>query len=162
MMAPYGDSAGYLPLRKAIASYLSATRGVRCAAEHVIITSGSLHALEIIARVIPVPLDADGLNVASGVSRCADPRLIYVTPSHQYPLGITLSLSRRLELLRFAGNTSAWIVELSCARGLLGYTGYTPGEIRRALRQLAKSCKSWNPVKVFNKISRCTGLTRCS
>src|SRR5215510_1797637 len=140
VMVPYGDSAGYLPLRKAIASYLSATRGVRCVAEQVIITSGSLHALEIIARVIlepgdaawiedpgflgaraalmaagarviPVPLDADGLNLASGISRCADPRLIYVTPSHQYPLGMTLSLSRRLELLRFAGKTGAWIVE---------------------------------------------------
>jgi len=63
------------------------------------------------ARVVPVPLDADGLNLASGISRCADPRLIYVTPSHQYPLGMTLSLSRRLELLRFAGKTGAWIVE---------------------------------------------------
>jgi GntR family transcriptional regulator/MocR family aminotransferase len=140
VMVPYGDSAGYLPLRKAIAAYLSATRGVRCVPEHVIITSGSLHALEIIARVIlepgdaawiedpgflgaraallaaaaqliPVPLDEDGLNLASGISRCADPRLIYVTPSHQYPLGMTLSLSRRLELLRFAGKTGAWIVE---------------------------------------------------
>lgn len=137
---PYGDSAGYLPLRQAIASYLSTTRGVRCVAEQVIITCGSLHALEIIARVIlgagdpawiedpgflgaraalnaagarliPVPVDADGLNVTSGIARCAEPRLIYVTPSHQYPLGMTLSLSRRLELLRFAGKTGAWIVE---------------------------------------------------
>src|ERR1044071_2840607 len=95
-IVPYGDSAGYLPLRKAIASYLSTTRGVRCIAEHVIVTSGSLHALEIIARVIleagdsawiedpgflgaraalnaagahliPVPVDADGLNVVSGI-----------------------------------------------------------------------------------------------
>ncbi len=137
---PYGDSAGYLPLRKAIASYLSTTRGVRCVAEHVIITCGSLHALEIIARVIletgdsawiedpgflgaraalkaagaqlvPVPVDADGLNPARGIERCSDPRLIYVTPSHQYPLGMTLALSRRLELLRFAAKTGAWIVE---------------------------------------------------
>jgi len=139
-MIPYGDSAGYLPLRQAIASYLSTTRGVRCIPEQVIITCGSLHALEIIARMIleagdaawiedpgflgaraalkaagaqlvPVPVDDDGLNPASGIERCADPRLIYVTPSHQYPLGMTLSLSRRLELLRFAGKTGAWIVE---------------------------------------------------
>lgn len=140
VMAPYGDSAGYLPLRQAVASYLSTTRGVRCIAEQVIVTCGSLHALEIIARVIleagdaawiedpgflgaraaltaagaqlvPVPIDADGLNLASGIKRCANPRLIYVTPSHQYPLGMTLSLSRRLELLRFARKTGAWIVE---------------------------------------------------
>ena len=139
-IVPYGDSAGYLPLRQAIASYLSTTRGVRCVAEQVIITCGSLHALEIIARVIlepgdaawiedpgflgaraaltaagaqliPVPVDADGLNLSLGMARCASPRLIYVTPSHQYPLGMTLSLSRRLELLRFAGKTGAWIVE---------------------------------------------------
>jgi len=137
---PYGDSAGYLPLRNAIASYLSTTRGVQCVPEQVVITSGSLHALEIIARVIlergdsawiedpgflgaravltgakarlvPVPVDADGLNVSAGARRCANPRLIYVTPSHQYPLGMTLSLSRRLELLRLAGKTGAWIVE---------------------------------------------------
>ena len=139
-IAPYGDSAGYLPLRQAVASYLSTTRGVRCIPEQVIITCGSLHALEIIARVIleagdaawledpgflgaraaltaagaqliPVPVDGDGLNPAAGIARCANPRLIYVTPSHQYPLGMTLSLSRRLELLRFAGKTGAWIVE---------------------------------------------------
>jgi GntR family transcriptional regulator / MocR family aminotransferase len=137
---PYGDSAGYLPLRKAIASYLATTRGVQCVPEQVVITSGSLHALEIIARVIlergdpawiedpgflgaraaltgakarlvPVPVDADGLNVSAGAKRCANPRLVYVTPSHQYPLGMTLSLSRRLELLRLAGQTGAWIVE---------------------------------------------------
>src|SRR5215204_414516 len=137
---PYGDAAGSLPLREAIASYLAATRGVQCAPEQVVITSGSLHALEIIARLIlergdpvwiedpgflgaraaltgakarlvPVPVDADGLNVSAGVVRCADPRLIYVTPSHQYPLGMTLSLSRRLELLRLAGKTGAWVVE---------------------------------------------------
>ena len=139
-IAPYGDSAGYLPLRQAVASYLSTTRGVRCVPDQVIITCGSLHALEIIARVIleagdsawledpgflgaraaltaagaqlvPVPVDADGLNLAAGVARGANPRLIYVTPSHQYPLGMTLSLSRRLELLRFAGKTGTWIVE---------------------------------------------------
>src|SRR5689334_2118024 len=139
-IAPYGDSAGYLSLRQAIASYLSTTRGVRCVAEQVIVTCGSLHALEIIARVIleagnaawiedpgflgaraaltaagaqliPVPVDADGLNLPAGIARCAEPRLIYVTPSHQYPLGMTLSLSRRLELLRIAGKAGAWIVE---------------------------------------------------
>ncbi len=139
-LLPYGDSAGYLPLRKAIASYLSTTRGVQCTPEQLIITSGSQHALEIVvrtllksgdnawiedpgflgaratltaagARLIPVPVDADGLNIAAGLERCAGPRLIYVTPSHQYPLGMTLTLSRRLALLKLASECGAWIVE---------------------------------------------------
>jgi GntR family transcriptional regulator / MocR family aminotransferase len=139
-MLPYSDSAGYLPLRKAIVSYLSTTRGVRCVPEQLIITSGSQHALEIVTRtllkpgdkvwiedpgflgvkaaltaagacLVPVPVDADGLNIASGIERCSDPRLIYVTPSHQYPLGITLSLSRRLALVKLASSSGAWIVE---------------------------------------------------
>lgn len=138
-MLPYSDSAGYLPLRTAIASYLGTTRGVRCVPEQLIITSGSQHALEIITRTLlkpgdkvwiedpgflgaraaltaaganltPVPVDEAGLNVAAGNERCGDPRLIYVTPSHQYPLGMTLSLSRRLALLKLAGR-GAWIIE---------------------------------------------------
>jgi GntR family transcriptional regulator / MocR family aminotransferase len=137
---PYSNSAGYLPLRKAIASYLSTTRGVQCVPEQLIITSGSQHALEIVtrtliepgdgawieepgflgaraaltaagARVIPVPVDTDGLNIAAGIGRCADPRLIYVTPSHQYPLGMTLPLIRRLALLKLATKTGAWVIE---------------------------------------------------
>jgi len=136
----YSNSAGYLPLRIAIASYLSTTRGVQCVPEQLIITSGSQHALEIVtrtliepgdgawiedpgflgaraaltaarARVIPVPVDADSLNISAGTERCADPRLIYVTPSHQYPLGMTLPLNRRLALLKLATKTGAWIIE---------------------------------------------------
>ncbi|HEV8431278.1 MAG TPA: PLP-dependent aminotransferase family protein [Pyrinomonadaceae bacterium] len=136
----YSDSAGYLPLRKAIASYVSTTRGVRCVPEQLIITSGSQHALEIVIRtvlkpsdnvwmedpgflgarasfiaagahLVPVPVDAEGLNIASGMERCSDPRLIYVTPSHQYPLGSTLSLSRRLALVKLAARCSAWVIE---------------------------------------------------
>jgi GntR family transcriptional regulator / MocR family aminotransferase len=139
-LLPYSDSAGYLPLRKAIASYLSTTRGVQCTPEQLIITCGSQHALEIVtrtllrsdnsawiedpgflgaraaltaagARLIPVPVDADGLNIAAGLERCAEPRLIYVTPSHQYPLGMTLTLSRRLALLKLASERGVWIVE---------------------------------------------------
>jgi GntR family transcriptional regulator/MocR family aminotransferase len=139
-MIPYGDSAGYLPLRKAIASYLSTTRGVRCVPEQLIVTSGSQHALEILAKtlldpedavwiedpgfsgaraafrtvgaqLIPVPIDCEGMNVAAGIERHANPRLIYVTPSHQYPLGSTLTLSRRLALLEVASKTGAWIIE---------------------------------------------------
>jgi GntR family transcriptional regulator / MocR family aminotransferase len=139
-LLPYGDSAGYLPLRKAIASYLSTTRGVRCVPEQLIVTSGSQHALEILSKVllnpgdvawiedpgflgaraaflavgaslIPVPVDGEGINVVAGIERHARPRLIYVTPSHQYPLGSTLPLSRRLALLEVSSKTGAWIVE---------------------------------------------------
>lgn len=137
---PYGDSAGYWPLRKAIASYLAAARGVRCDPEQVIVSSGSQHALELLgkmllnpgdaawmedpgflgaraafsaagARLVPVPVDGDGINVMAGIERHANPRLIYVTPSHQYPLGMTLTLSRRLALLKVASNTGSWIIE---------------------------------------------------
>jgi GntR family transcriptional regulator/MocR family aminotransferase len=139
-MLQYSDSAGYLPLRKAIAAYISTTRGVRCAPEQLIITSGSQHALEIVIRtvlktgdkvwiedpgflgarasfiaananLVPVPVDNDGLNIASGIERCSEPNLIYVTPSHQYPLGSTLSLSRRFALVKLAARCGAWIIE---------------------------------------------------
>jgi GntR family transcriptional regulator/MocR family aminotransferase len=139
-MLQYSDSAGYLPLRKAIASYISTTRGVRCVPEQLIITSGSQHALEIVLRtvlkpsdkvwiedpgflgarasfiaagahLVPVPVDNDGLNITEGMERCADPQLIYVTPSHQYPLGSTLSLSRRLALVKLAARSRAWVIE---------------------------------------------------
>ena len=63
------------------------------------------------ARLIPIPVDAEGLNISAGLDRCTHPRLIYVTPSHQYPLGMTLPLSRRLALLKLASQTGAWIIE---------------------------------------------------
>ena len=139
-LLPYGDSAGYLPLRQAIASYLSTTRGVRCDARQLIIVSGSQHGLDLVmrmllnhgdpawledpgflgaraaltsagAKIIPVPVGPNGLNIAAGLERCSKPRLIYVTPSHQYPLGMTLTLSQRLELLKLAARTGAWIIE---------------------------------------------------
>ena len=139
-LLPYGNSAGYLPLREAIAAYLSTMRGVRCTPDQLIIFNGSLHALEIAtrllvepgdavwiedpgflgaraalmaagARLIPVPVSANGLDVAAGIARCSAPRLIYVTPSHQYPLGMTLPLSERLAVLKLAAKSGAWIIE---------------------------------------------------
>ncbi len=56
-------------------------------------------------------MDNEGLNVSSGIERCPDPQLIYVTPSHQYPLGSTLSLSRRLALVKLAARCGAWVIE---------------------------------------------------
>jgi GntR family transcriptional regulator/MocR family aminotransferase len=63
------------------------------------------------ASVVPVPVDDEGLDVAVGVSRCPEARLAFVTPSHQFPLGVTMSLKRRLELLEWASRADAWILE---------------------------------------------------
>ncbi len=63
------------------------------------------------ARIVPVPVDGDGFNVAAAIARDASARLAYVTPSHQFPLGVTMTLSRRRELLRWAGESGAWVLE---------------------------------------------------
>jgi len=136
----YGDPAGYRPLREAIAGYLGASRAVRCVPEQVIVVSGSQQALDLAARVlldpgdavwiedpgymgargalsgagarlVPVPVDGEGLDVKEGIEREPEARLVCVTPSHQYPLGVTMSLSRRLELLGWANRSGAWVVE---------------------------------------------------
>jgi GntR family transcriptional regulator/MocR family aminotransferase len=136
----YSHAAGYQPLREAIATYLGAARAVRCDAEQVIIVSGAQQALDLIsrlllnpgdaawiedpgylgtraaftgagARLVPVPVDEEGLDVATGEARAPDGRLVYVSPSHQYPLGVTMSLARRLALLEWASRSGAWIIE---------------------------------------------------
>src|SRR5271154_3548330 len=136
----YGDSLGSEELRDAICTYLRTARGVRCDPQQVMIVAGSQQALEISARVlldpgtpvwveepgywltrrvlalagcrmIPVPVDTEGLNVAIGIKRCRKARAAYVAPSHQYPLGATMSASRRLQLLDWAQSSGSWIVE---------------------------------------------------
>lgn len=136
----YADPAGHPPLREAVAAYLGNARGVRCDASQVVIVSSSQQALDLIARLtldpgddvwienpcypgaraallgsgarlVPVRVDDDGLDVAHGVELAPEARLAYVTPSHQYPLGTTLSLERRLALLAWARRADAWIVE---------------------------------------------------
>jgi GntR family transcriptional regulator / MocR family aminotransferase len=136
----YGDPAGYPPLRRAIAEYLRAARGVNCSWEQVIVTSGSQQALDLAARVLldpgdtawvedpgylgvrgawtaagircaPVPVDAEGLSVVQGERLAPRARMAYVSPSHQYPLGVTMSLARRMALLAWAQRRSAWIAE---------------------------------------------------
>jgi GntR family transcriptional regulator / MocR family aminotransferase len=136
----YQDAAGYRPLREAIAAYLGIARGVRCAPEQVIVTSGSSQALDLIARLllqagdavwvedpgyfgarwafqgaglrlIPTAFDRDGFDVAAGQSLYPDARVAYVTPSHQFPMGTTMSLERRLALLAWATDQQGWIVE---------------------------------------------------
>ncbi len=136
----YTESGGYLPLREAIAAYLGAARAVRCEAAQVIVVAGSQQALDLIARllvdegdtlwleepgylgaraaftsagaqVVPVNVDDEGLDVRAGERLAPDARLVYVTPSHQYPLGVTMSLSRRLALLEWANRAGAWVLE---------------------------------------------------
>lgn len=136
----YDDPQGYLPLREAVAAHLSASRGARCTAENVIIVNGSQQALDLVTRVlldeddtvwfedpgyfaaraafeaagcrvVPVPVDHDGLDVAAGTRLAPDARLAYCTPSHQNPLGVTLGLARRVALLQWAERAGAWILE---------------------------------------------------
>ena len=136
----YQDSAGYRPLREAIAAHVAVSRQVHCTPEQVMIVSGSQGALDLAARmlvnagdsvwmedpgypgargafigsgahIIPVPVDHEGLVVDIGISRAPQVRLVYITPSHQFPLGVTMSLSRRLALLDWAKHANAYILE---------------------------------------------------
>lgn len=136
----YGDPMGQEELRKAVSAYLRASRGVMCEWQQIMIVSGSQQALDISARVllevgssvwveepgywlarqvfaaagcrlVPVPVDDEGLNVVAGIERCRKPRAIYVTPSHQFPLGATMSASRRFQLLDWVQTSGSWIVE---------------------------------------------------
>lgn len=136
----YGDPAGYYPLRACIAAHLQTTRAVQCEVDQVIIVAGSQQALDLTARVllnpgdavwvedpcypgarnallaagaqvVPVPVDDEGFDLAAGLRRRRKARLVYVTPSHQYPLGVTMSLSRRLALLDWARQSGALIIE---------------------------------------------------
>ncbi len=136
----YSDPAGYLPLRELLCVYLKAARGVNCTPEQIVITSGSQQGLFLLssillgpgdavwmespgyrgasgslhaagAEVFPVPIDAQGLDVAYGAAHCPQAKLAYVTPSHQLPLGVSMGLQRRLELLAWAAKAKAWIIE---------------------------------------------------
>lgn len=136
----YGDPAGYRPLREAIADHLRSSRAVNCSWERVVIVSGSQQALDLCARVLldpgeevwveepgypgakaafsgagaklaPVPVDEEGINVAAGEELAPGARLAFVSPSHQYPIGATMSLPRRLALLDWAARSGSWVVE---------------------------------------------------
>ncbi len=136
----YGESAGYRPLREAIAAHVGATRGARCSADQVIVVNGSFQAIEMALRllsspddsilledpgyagmrgtaatlglrVIPVPVDAEGFRVDDAIRACPQARLAYVTPSHQMPTGAILSASRRMQLLAWAKTCKGWIIE---------------------------------------------------
>lgn len=134
------DPMGYRPLREAIVAHLRASRGLDCRPEQVVIVSSTQHALTLLgqilldpgdgvwiedpgypraqaalksigAKLVPVPIDSEGLDLTTAVRRNAKARAVYVTPSHQYPLGVTMSLARRLSLLEWARRRNAWILE---------------------------------------------------
>ncbi len=136
----YGQAMGYLPLREAIAEYLGAFRAVRCDASQIMVTTGSQQGLQLSAQVlvdsgdrvcleepgypsarqafiavgadlVPVPVDDEGMKIDGFIRRGRAARAVYITPSHQYPLGSTMSATRRMLLLNWAVRTGAWIIE---------------------------------------------------
>ena len=136
----YQQVQGYAPLRQAIATHIGMTRGVHCSPEQIILTTGGQGALDLVARVlldpgnpawvedpgysgargallaagakvVAVPVDEEGLDVEAGRQLCPEARLAIVTPSHQFPTGVTMTLNRRLALLEWSRETGAWIVE---------------------------------------------------
>nr|WP_199111115.1 PLP-dependent aminotransferase family protein [Collimonas sp. PA-H2] len=135
----YGDAGGYLPLREAIAEYLRMARSVNCNAGQVIITTGIHQSLDIVVKLlgehgdsawveepcywgtrsvlnslgikpVAIPVDAEGMRMRLANLR-QPPRFICATPSHQYPLGMVMSLSRRRMLLEYAAQRKVWIIE---------------------------------------------------
>lgn len=140
MTMAYPAPTGYEPLRRAIAAYLGISRGIACTHEQIFITAGYQGALELVCRTLlqpgdtgwyedpgyllarhfleragmllePVPVDEEGLNVDLGQQRAARARFAVVTPTHQSPMGMALSLPRRLQLLEWASHRQAWIIE---------------------------------------------------
>ncbi len=136
----YGDVAGYRPLREAVATYLGSARGVVCEWKQIVILSGTQQAFDIIANIlldpgdsvwveepsfrgihnileaagarpVPVPVDQYGLNVEAGLAQDADARAVIISPSHQYPLGVSMPFPRRLEVLGWASRTNGWVIE---------------------------------------------------
>jgi GntR family transcriptional regulator / MocR family aminotransferase len=136
----YTDPSGFAELRKTISDYLQAARSVCCEPAQVIVTAGTQHAIDIALRVLldrgdevwvedpgysltydalaafgakarPIRVDKHGIDVAAGIRAAPKARAVFVTPSHQFPLGVVLSMSRRLELLAWARSTQAWIIE---------------------------------------------------
>jgi GntR family transcriptional regulator / MocR family aminotransferase len=136
----HNDPFGWLPLRNAIAAHLFEWRGIECDATQVIITTGGSDAFDLIRRavaetgdqmwleepgyatarrvfsvagldIVPVPVDGDGLRVATARKLAPHAKLAFVTPARQYPTGVTMQLSRRLELLEWAKEANAIIIE---------------------------------------------------
>ncbi|HBC5385385.1 TPA: PLP-dependent aminotransferase family protein [Citrobacter koseri] len=135
-----GDVCGEAILREAIVDYLRVSRSIECLPEQVVITSGYASSMTLILRALakpgegmwvedpgfplirpviaqeniglmPVPVDDHGLNVAAGIHDYPQARFVLLTPAHQSPLGVALSLTRRRQLLEWAASAQAWIIE---------------------------------------------------
>ena len=134
----YADPQGDAGLRAALADWLRLSRGMRLHADQIVLTSGTQGALDLLARavlapgdavwmedpgypsgkaafaaqrLIPVPVDGEGLDVAAGRHVAPDARAAYVTPAHQFPLGVAMTMRRRLALLDWAAEAGAWVIE---------------------------------------------------
>jgi GntR family transcriptional regulator/MocR family aminotransferase len=136
----YPPASGLASLRTALAAYLQVARGIHCQPAQVFITSGYNYSMQLITQAllepgdrvwvedpgypptrallaqarlqaVPVPVDADGLIVSEGIARAGQARAAVVTPAHQSPLSMSLSLPRRQALLEWAERQQAWIVE---------------------------------------------------
>ena len=136
----YPDPAGFRGLREAIAAYLGVSRGIACSPEQVLVTSGFQGALALVRSVllrpgdavwvedpgyalarqalelagvslVPIAVDRDGMRVPAGLIAAPRAKLAVVTPTHQSPLGVALSLPRRLALLTWAAEAGAWVLE---------------------------------------------------
>jgi GntR family transcriptional regulator/MocR family aminotransferase len=154
----YPDVAGAMPLREQIVAYLGVARGIACAPHQVFVTPGYQGALTLIRQVllrpgdavwvedpghpqafqameiggaslVPVPVDAEGMRVAAGMTAAPKARLAVVTPTHQSPLGVSLSLPRRLALLAWAEEARAWVLE-DDYDAEFRYTGPTPPSLK--------------------------------
>lgn len=154
----YPEPGGLMELRRAIATHLRANRGVVCDPEEIFILNGAQDVFNRIgntlldpgdavwfenpgpigarnallssgARLVPVPIDEEGINVAAGLAAEPNFRLAFVTPSHQHPLGTVMSLKRRFELIKAAERADAWIVE-DDYDGEFYYSGHPPPTLK--------------------------------
>lgn len=145
------DPQGYLPLRESIAEYMRVSRGVACTAEQVVVTAGAQQGLSLVlqllveredvvwveepgnspanllidihrSRAVPVPVDDEGIDLSRAPAQGKKPKLIYVTPGGQWPLAMTMSLGRRLQLISVAQQYGSWILE-DDYNGEFRYTG---------------------------------------
>ncbi len=154
----YADPRGYFPLREAIASHLLSNRGIKCEPEQIFVVGGAQQAFHLIgtilldpgesvwfenpgaigarnsllacgARLVPVPVDHDGLDVQRGLQMAPEFRLAFTTPSHQHPLGASMSLDRRFALLQACDDADAYIIE-DDYDGEFRYCGYPPPTLK--------------------------------